>query len=64
MGIDDDLSKVYSGWVQAAVYERTPRQPGWTESIAGGCIDFVKKARELLGGKACGRIVHEVGKAG
>ena len=62
--IDDDLSEVYSGWVQATVDERTPRQPGWTESVAVGCKDFVKKVKELLGGKACGRKVQEVGKAG
>ena len=60
----DDLSEVYSGWVQAAVDERTPRQSGWTESVAVGCKDFVKKVKELLGGKACGRKVQEVGKAG
>ncbi|WP_244147293.1 hypothetical protein [Desulfonatronovibrio hydrogenovorans] len=64
LDIDDHLSKVYSGWVQAAVDERTPRQAGWTESVAVGCKDFVEKVKEMLGGRACGRKVHEVGKAG
>ena len=64
LDIDDDLSGIYSGWVQAAVDERTPRQAGWTESVAVGCNVFVEKVKELLGGKACGRRVHEVGKTG
>ncbi|WP_232300562.1 hypothetical protein [Desulfonatronovibrio magnus] len=58
----DDLSIIYSGWVQAAVDERTLRQPGWTESVAVGCKNFVESVKELLGGKACGRSVHEVSK--
>jgi putative transposase len=64
LDIDENLSEVYSGWVQAAVDERTPRQAGWTESVAVGCKDFVKKVKELLGGRACGRRVHEVSKTG
>ena len=60
----DDLSVIYSGWVQAAVDERTLRQPGWTESVAVGCKNFVERVKELLGGKACGRRVHEVSKSG
>jgi putative transposase len=64
LDIDDNLSEVYSGWVQAAVDERTPRQSGWTESVAVGCKDFVEKVKELLVGRACGRGVHEVSKAG
>ena len=64
LDIDDDLSEVYSEWIQAAVDERTPRQPGWTESVAVGCKKFVERVKELLGGKACGRRVNEVGKTG
>jgi len=62
LDIDDNLSEVYSGWVQAAVDELTPRQAGWTDSVAVGCKDFVKKVQELLGGGVCGRRVHEVSK--
>jgi hypothetical protein len=40
------------------VDERTPGQPGWTESVAVGCKDFVEKVKEMLGGRACGRRVH------
>ncbi len=44
--------------------ERTPRQPGWTESVAVGCKDFVEKVKEMLGGRACGRRIHEVSNTG
>ncbi len=44
--------------------ERTPRQAGWTESVAVGCKDFVEKVKEMLGGRACGRRIHEVSKTG
>ena len=36
----------------------------WTEGVAVGCKDFVEKVKEMLGGRACGRRVHEVGKSG
>ncbi len=58
LDIDDDYSGIYSGWVKAAVDERTPRQPGWTESVAVGCKDFVEKVKEMFGGRACGRRIH------
>jgi putative transposase len=64
LDIDDGLSRIYSGWVQATVDEPTPRQVGGTESVAVGCKDFVEKVKDLLGGKACGRRVHEVDKTG
>ncbi len=64
LDIDDDFSEIYSGWVQAAVDARTPRQAGWTESVAVGCKDFVEKVKEMLGGRACGRRIHEVSKTG
>ncbi|WP_244156350.1 hypothetical protein [Desulfonatronospira thiodismutans] len=44
--------------------ERTPRQADWTEGVAVGCKDFVEKIKEMLGGRACGRRVHEVSKTG
>ena len=64
LDIDDGLSGIYSGWVQTALDERTPRQADWTEGVAVGCKDFVEKVKEMLGGRACGRRVHEVGKSG
>ena len=64
LDVDKDFSGVYSGWVQAAVDEQTHRQAGWTESVAVGCKDFVEKIKETLGGRACGRRVHEVSKTG
>ena len=64
LDIDDNLSAVYSGWVQTAVDESSTRQPGWTESVAVGGKDFVEKVKEMLGGRACGRRVHEVIKTG
>ncbi|WP_045212251.1 hypothetical protein [Desulfonatronovibrio magnus] len=36
----------------------------WTEGVAVGCKDFVEKVKEMLGSRACGRRVHEVGKSG
>ncbi|MFP4325683.1 MAG: hypothetical protein ACLFP9_06665 [Desulfonatronovibrio sp.] len=44
--------------------ERTHKQPGWTESAAVVCKDFVEKVKEMLGGRACGRRIHEVSKTG
>jgi len=32
--------------------------------VAVGCKDFVKKVKEMLGKRACGRRVHEVSKTG
>ena len=64
LDIDNDLSEGCSGWVKTAVDERTPGQPGWTESVAVGCKDFVKKAKEMLGKRACGRRILEVSKTG
>jgi len=29
-----------------------------------GCKDFVEKVKEMLGGRACGRRIHEVSKTG
>ncbi|MFO7727582.1 MAG: hypothetical protein R6X11_04575 [Desulfonatronovibrio sp.] len=64
LNIDDDLSEVSSEWVKAAVDERTLRQSGWTESVAVGCKDFVKRVKNCSAEKLCGHRVHEADKPG
>ena len=41
-----------------------PGKPAGLKVLLWGCKDFIEKVKEMLGGRACGRRVHEVSKFG
>jgi putative transposase len=61
-GIDDfgRFQEAHRHWVEAALAEQgNGREPGWTESVAVGQKDFVRRIRQALGGMARGRSVQK-----
>jgi REP element-mobilizing transposase RayT len=56
IGVDDELSPTYKGWVDENLRDGEPsRERKWTESIAVGSGRFINKVSEQLGIRAAGR---------
>ena len=62
IGAGDELSETYKGWVDGILMSgETARESKWTESIAVGKIEFMRKVKEKLGIRAAGRDIIESG---
>ncbi len=66
LGFDtyEQLKDAHTEWIDKAIREkRNDREPEWSQAIAVGSEDYIKKVKKALGFKAKGRKIRESGEA-
>ena len=62
VGVGDELSPTYKGWVDEILTSGEPAREGkWTESVAVGNKQFIEVVKEKLGSGAAGRDIRKSG---